>query len=270
MKAYTKRQATTLERVVRTMVTAACLCIAVTMNAQAQQKTTDTRREVMLETSEGNIRLRLFDETPKHRDNFLKLVRMHAYDSLLFHRVIKNFMIQAGDPKSKYAQPGEELGEGDYDYTTEAEIRLPQIYHKRGALAAAREGDDVNPEHRSSASQFYIVWGKTFSSADIDKQKERIDSVTGGKVQMSDEMVNTYRKVGGTPHLDGTYTVFGEVEEGLDVVDKIQKEMTDDNDRPVTDVRILKAYVIGDTEKPRPTARKVTRNAAGKPARRVR
>lgn len=219
------------------------ICLLAATTAMAQ---TDTHKEVLLETTEGNIRIKLFDETPQHRDNFLKLVRMHIYDSLLFHRVIRNFMIQAGDPKSKYAEPGQELGSGDYDYRIPAEIRLPLLYHRRGMVAMAREGDDVNPNHESSACQFYIVWGKTFSSLDMERQQERIDSMTNGTVKMTPEMIDTYRKTGGTPHLDGSYTVFGEVTEGLEVVEKIQKADTDDNDRPVFDVRILKATVVGD------------------------
>jgi len=204
------------------------------------------RAEVVLETTEGNIRIALYNETPLHRDNFLKLVRTHFYDSLLFHRVIANFMIQAGDPNSRHAEPGQELGEGDVGYTLEPEFRLPQVYHRRGVVAAAREGDDVNPEQRSSGCQFYIVWGKTFSTADIEKVQQRLDETTNHKVQLTPEQTRTYRKVGGTPHLDGQYTVFGEVVEGLDTVDRIQRTDTDDYDRPVNDVRILHAIVVKD------------------------
>lgn len=173
------------------------------------------RAEVLLETTEGNIRLALYNETPLHRDNFLKLVRLHVYDSLLFHRVIKDFMIQAGDLNSKYAQPGQRLGTGDLDYTIEPEFRLPEIKHRRGSLAAAREGDDINPEQRSSACQFYIVWDRASK-------------------------------------LDGHYTVFGEVVEGLEVVDTIQQRPRDKYDRPLTDVRILKASVAHDPFAPKP------------------
>ena len=133
----------------------------------AQTSTT----EVLFETTEGNIRIALYDETPLHRDNFLKLTRMHVYDSLLFHRVIKNFMIQSGDTNSKNAKPGQRLGTGDFDYTQEPEFRLPQIFHRRGCVAMAREPDVVNPEMRSSACQFYIVWGKRSSSAEIEKEQ---------------------------------------------------------------------------------------------------
>jgi len=202
------------------------------------------RAEVLLETTEGNIRIALYNETPLHRDNFLKLVEQHVYDSLLFHRVIRNFMIQAGDPKSRHAEPGAELGEGDLGYTIEPEFRLPAIYHRRGVVAAAREGDATNPQQRSSASQFYIVWGTTFSTAGIQSVQARLDSVTHHRVQLTPEQMDTYRKVGGTPHLDGQYTVFGEVVEGMDVVDRIQRTDTDDYNRPVYDVRIVKATVV--------------------------
>lgn len=215
------------------------------LTAKAQTSTT----EVLLETTEGNIRIALYDETPLHRDNFLKLTRMHVYDSLLFHRVIKNFMIQSGDTNSKNAKPGQQLGTGDFDYTQEPEFRLPQIIHRRGCVAMAREPDNVNPEMRSSACQFYIVWGKRFSSAEIEKAQERLDTLTHGRVKLTPEMIKVYKSVGGTPHLDGQYTVFGEVTEGLDVVERIQKAETDDYDRPIEDIRILRATVTKDIPK---------------------
>lgn len=202
------------------------------------------RAQVLLETTEGNICIALYNETPRHRDNFLKLVDEHFYDSLLFHRVIRGFMIQGGDPDSRHAEPGAELGEGDLKYTIEPEFRLPDIYHRRGVVAAAREGDDVNPGRRSSACQFYIVCAKTLSSAAISQVQLRLDTLTAGQVKLTPEQIYTYRHVGGTPHLDGQYTVFGEVTEGMDVVDRIQRKDTDDNDRPVYDVRILRATVI--------------------------
>ena len=219
----------------------------------AQTSTT----EVLLETTEGNIRIALYDETPQHRDNFLKLTRMHVYDSLLFHRVIKNFMIQSGDINSKHARPGQQLGTGDFDYTQEPEFRLPQILHRRGCVAMAREPDVVNPEMRSSACQFYIVWGKRFSSAEIEKAQERLDTMTHGRVKLTPEMIKVYKSVGGTPHLDGQYTVFGEVTEGLDVVERIQKAETDEFDRPFEDIRILRATVTKDV--PQAKAPKVVR-----------
>ena len=207
-------------------------------SANAQTSTS----EVLLETTAGNIRIALFDETPQHRDNFLKLVKEHVYDSLLFHRVIKDFMIQGGDLHSKHAQPGQRLGPGDYNYTVEAEFRLPKIFHRRGMVAMAREGDRVNPERRSSACQFYIVWGRVYNDARLMKVQERLD--TTAHVQLTPEMQEVYKTVGGIPHLDGQYTVFGEVVEGLDVVDRIQQSATDPNDRPLEDIRILRATVI--------------------------
>lgn len=199
---------------------------------------------VVLETTMGNIELKLYDLTPLHRDNFRTLVKEHAFDSLLFHRVIRDFMIQGGDPDSKYAEPGKVLGDGDRDYTVPAEFRLEDgIFHRRGVLAAAREGDDVNPEQRSSAMQFYIVWGRVFDEEGLDRIQLRLDARTDGRVKLTPEMREVYKTVGGTPHLDGQYTVFGEVVSGLDVVDAIQQVATDTNDRPLTDVRILRAYV---------------------------
>ena len=199
--------------------------------------------EVLLETTAGNIRIALFDETPQHRDNFLKLIQEQVYDSLLFHRVIKDFMIQAGDLHSKHAQPGQRLGTGDFNYTVEAEFRLPKIFHRRGMVAMAREGDRVNPEQRSSACQFYIVWGRVYNDAGLVKVQERLDRTTQGRVQLTPEMQEVYKTVGGVPHLDGQYTVFGEVVEGLDVVDRIQQSATDEYDRPLKDIRILRATV---------------------------
>lgn len=199
---------------------------------------------VVMETNKGNIELKLYDATPLHRDNFKNLVEEGAFDSLLFHRVIKNFMIQGGDPDSKHAEPGVLLGEGDRPYTIPAEFRLEEgIFHRRGALAAAREGDDVNPEQRSSAMQFYIVWGKVFNDEQLDYVQKRIDNYTDGRVNLTPEMREVYKTIGGTPHLDGQYTVFGEVVSGLDVVDAIQQSATDTNDRPLEDVRILRAYL---------------------------
>lgn len=201
-------------------------------------------KHVVMETTMGTIELKLYDETPLHRDNFIQLVKENAFDSLLFHRVIQDFMIQGGDPDSKYAAPGAVLGDGDRPYTLPAEFRLEQgIYHRRGVIASAREGDDVNPEQRSSAMQFYIVWGRIFDDAGLDKVQERLDQRTGGRVRLTPEMREVYKTVGGTPHLDGQYTVWGEVVNGLDVVDAIQRVPTDTNDRPLEDVRILRTYL---------------------------
>lgn len=202
------------------------------------------RKQVLMETTEGNILLTLYDDTPLHRDNFLRLANEHFYDSLLFHRVIKNFMIQGGDPDSRHAEPGATLGDGEVGYTIEAELFDSDGHllhpHRRGALAMAREGDDVNPERRSSGCQFYIVWGTTFSSSELQTIGERLDAMTQHRVTMTPELQDLYRKTGGAPHLDGQYTVFGEVTEGLDVLKRIQQVFTDDYDRPVDDVRILR------------------------------
>lgn len=204
--------------------------------------------QVMLETTAGNILLTLYDDTPKHRDNFLKLVNEEFYDSLLFHRVIKNFMIQGGDPDSKKAEPGVTLGEGSTDYTVEAEFFDSEGHllhpHQRGVLAMAREGDSENPERRSSGCQFYIVWGKTYATQQLYQIGDKVEAQTDHRVTMTPELLDLYRKVGGVPHLDGQYTVFGEVTEGLDVVDRIQQVQTDDYDRPIDDVRILRAREV--------------------------
>ena len=201
--------------------------------------------QVVLETMMGNIRLELNEkDTPLHSKNFKELVEKGFYDGLLFHRMAKNFVIQAGDPNSINAEPGVLLGDTEEPYTVPAEICYPQLMHKRGALCMAREGDDVNPEMRSSASQFYIVWGRIFDDAGIAKMQERLDKATQGRVKLTPEMIETYKTVGGTPHLDGQYTVFGEVTEGLEVIDKIQQSPTDDNSRPLEDIRILKATVV--------------------------
>lgn len=227
------------------------LVILMTFPAFAQE-----RAEVLLETTEGKIRIALYNETPLHRDNFLKVVGMQLYDSLLFHRVIKDFMVQSGDLNSKHAKPGALLGTGELDYTTEAEFRLPQLFHKRGTVAAAREGDKVNPERRSGACQFYIVWGKQWDDARLAKVQERLDTLTQGTVKITPEMAEVYKRVGGTPHLDGQYTVFGEVVEGLDVVERIQQVATDKNDRPLTDIRILRATITKNPFAPVPKPEK--------------
>lgn len=202
------------------------------------------RHEVVLETSMGNVRIVLHNETPLHRDNFLKLVREGYYDGNLFHRVISSFMIQTGDSTSRHAQPGASAGDYSPDYTLPAEIRYPALYHHRGAVAAARESDDVNPEHRSSASQFYIVYGRRFNEDMLDQVQARLDKATKGKVTIPPALREAYYKKGGTPHLDGQYTVFGEVVEGMDVVQAIQNVETDAHDRPLQDVRILRAVVV--------------------------
>jgi peptidyl-prolyl cis-trans isomerase B (cyclophilin B) len=188
-------------------------------------------------TSQGKIALRLYDETPLHRDNFLKLVENHTYDGLLFHRVIKNFMVQAGDPKSRDAKPGQPLGDGTLGYTVPAEFR-PNLIHKRGALCAARQGDQVNPKKASSATQFYIVQGQVWDDKTLDMMEQRF-----GK-KFTAEQRKVYTTVGGTPHLDGDYTVFGEVVDGMDVINKIAEMPCDRMDRPVEDVKIISVKVI--------------------------
>ena len=213
-------------------------------NVQAQTQIDTLRHEVLLETDSGNIRIQLYNETPLHRDNFLRLVRSGAYDGVLFHRVIKDFMIQTGDMGSKTAKPGQALGDTPESYSLPAEIHYPELLHRRGAVAAAREGDDVNPKRESSASQFYIVWGIRFSDGQLDWAQERLNAHTDSTVQMTPEVRRIYKEVGGTPHLDGQYTVFGQVLEGMDVVERIQQQPVDANDRPLTDVHVRKASVL--------------------------
>ena len=245
--------------------------IALAMGASTRLCAQTSTTEVLLETTMGNIRIALYDETPQHRDNFLKLTKMGSYDSLLFHRVIKDFMVQSGDIFSKNAKPGQLLGMGDYDYTQESEFRLPKIFHRRGVVAAAREGDNKNPERRSGASQFYIVWGKIYDDRRLDYTQTKLDSITNGAVQLTPEMREVYKTIGGTPHLDGQYTVFGEVTEGLDLIEKMQLVETDKNDRPLEDIRILKATVtkdIPEVPKPKATIKKSVKRPINKKPRR--
>ena len=199
--------------------------------------------KVLISTNKGDIVVRLYNETPIHRDNFLKLAETGALDSTLFHRVIKDFMIQGGDPDSRGAAPGVVLGEGEVGEPLPAEFLYPQLFHKRGVIAAAREGDQVNPERKSSGSQFYIVWGKVFPNDSIlDARYEQTKRM--GTAPIADEVRETYHTIGGTPHLDGIYTVFGEVENGLEVVDAIQNVATDENDRPIEDVVVTSIKVV--------------------------
>lgn len=198
--------------------------------------------EVVFETTMGEIRLQLYDDTPLHRDNFVKNVREGYYDGILFHRVIDGFMIQAGDSASRHAEPGQLLGETPETYTVPAEIRFPEHFHKRGVLAAAREGDEENPERASSAYQFYITYGKRMYEDQLDALLAKLTEKSG--IEFPAEVRETYLKKGGVPHLDGAYTVFGEVLEGINVVKEIQWVQTDENDRPLEDVRIVKAYVV--------------------------
>ena len=203
--------------------------------AQSKNKEKEVRVEMV--TTEGRMVFVLFNDTPQHRDNFLKLVNEHTYDSLLFHRVIKNFMIQGGDPQSRHARPGQMLGDGTLGYTVPAEFKKNH-FHRKGALCAARQGDNVNPRKESSASQFYIVQGQIWDVKTLDMMAQRY-----GKT-FTEEQRKVYTTEGGTPHLDGDYTVFGQLVEGMDVVDKIAAVKTGMADRPVEDVRILSVKVI--------------------------
>ena len=247
----------------------------------------EKRTLVKLETTMGNITVALYNETPKHRDNFIKLVKEGVYDSTLFHRVIKQFMIQAGDPDSKNASDTAMLGSGDVGYTIPAEFN-PKFFHKKGVLAAARQGDDVNPEKASSGCQFYIVTGRKFTEPQLlgmenkmNEQREEaiFDSLArqhmkeiykmrkagdnAGLLELQDtleaqareladkeekfrftpEQIKAYSTIGGAPHLDGSYTVFGEVTEGMEVVDNIEIAKTNRADRPIENIRILKASI---------------------------
>jgi len=197
----------------------------------------DLTKDVEMITNKGVIIIRLSDSTPLHRDNFLRLAKHGYYDSMLFHRVIKNFMIQSGDPNSKQAKPKEQLGNGDPGYSIPAEFR-ESLFHHKGAIAAAREGDDVNPNKASSGSQFYIVEGKKYS----------LDLLTEGekttKRKMPNKQKEVYSKIGGVPWLDGGYTIFGDVIKGLDVIDSIANVKTDSLDRPINDIRIIKMKLI--------------------------
>lgn len=216
-----------------------------TLNVGAQTLTTDSiEHEVLLETSKGNIRVKLYNDTPIHRDNFLKLVRQGFYNGLLFHRVIPDFMIQAGDSASRHAKEEVLLGDSPEPYTLPAEIHFPTHFHRRGALAAAREGDEKNPQRASSYSQFYIVTGSIFTDDGLDVMQERLDSTTHNTIKLTPKIKEVYRTFGGAPHLDGQYTVFGEVVEGFDVTDLIQWASRDENNRPFDDIRIIKATVV--------------------------
>jgi peptidyl-prolyl cis-trans isomerase B (cyclophilin B) len=205
-------------------------------------KKNDYKRDIELITTEGMIVLRLSDSTPKHRDNFLRLVKSKYYDSVLFHRVIKGFMIQSGDTASIRATTAQRLGNSKQAYTLPAEITTG-LFHKKGALAAARNGDAENPERRSSGSQFYIVHGQTYT----DKEMDSIEVVRLQGRKISPERRDYYKTIGGTPQLDGNYTIFGEVVRGQEVVDKIATVPTvtgPGRDRPLQDVRILSAKLV--------------------------
>lgn len=264
-----------------------CGFAACKQDKKAKDMSEETKLKI--ETTAGDIVVKLYNETPQHRDNFIKLAENGTYEGTLFHRVIKDFMIQAGDPDSKNASKGQMLGAGDVGYTVPAEFVYPKYFHKKGALSAARQGDNVNPQKASSGCQFYIVTGKVYSDSallsmeqqmnqmrfnnlfntlaskhakDIYKMRKagdqeglmnlqdtliaQVEKQLAGQPEFrfTPEQVKAYTTVGGTPHLDGEYTVFGEVLEGMDVVDKIQRVKTDRNDRPEEDVKIIKVEVL--------------------------
>lgn len=226
-------------------------CCMMGMNLSAQTANEDsltadtTLHQVMLETTMGNIKLALYNDTPKHRDNFLKLVNEGYYNGCIFQRVIKNFMIQGGDYSCRKVTPGK-VEKFDVGYTVPAEIIYPKYYHKRGQLCMAREGDDENPTKASGATNFYITWGRNFSPRQMEYLVEQMQREGKNYAIPSKEVQEGYIKYGGVPHLDNGYTVFGEVLEGLDVVDKIQNVATnkENNDRPLEDIIILKAEQI--------------------------
>ena len=207
---------------------------------QIKLKKKDLRKDVLLLTDSGSIVLRLSDSTPLHRNNFLLLVKQGYYDSVLFHRVIQYFMIQSGDPNSKQAKKEDHLGNGGPSINIPAEFRVT-LFHKRGALAAARMGDDVNPKKESSGSQFYIVQGKKFTAAGLDSVETY--RLKGRKIPAAERQV--YETIGGSPHLDQNYTVFGEVVSGMEVVDRIAATKTRPEDnRPLDDAKIIKASLV--------------------------
>ena len=222
------------------LVSAMMACGQTTGN-EGQDVTKGTVR-VKIQTTLGDIVVRLYDATPIHRDNFVKLVKEGYYDGTLFHRVIKNFMIQGGNPNSKGTPADMPLGGGNPGYTLEPEFRQG-LYHKRGALAAAREGDETNPERRSSGSQFYIVWGRTFTPRQMEYLSDKMKAERPEPGGWTEEQENVYATVGGSPHLDGQYTVFGEVEQGLDVVEKIQNAPTGPSDRPLENIEVKMTIV---------------------------
>ncbi len=229
----------TTKKITFLLVFLSFLFCGLAQNTDKQNKKNEKVFYVKIETSYGDMVVKLYNETPKHRDNFLKLVKEGTYNDLLFHRVIKEFMIQGGDPNSRTAQKGQMLGDGELGYTIPAEF-VPSCYHKKGALAAARQADQVNPQKASSSCQFYIVQGNKWDAQRLALVEERMHK------KFTPEQAQVYATLGGTPFLDGDYTVFGEVVEGLEVIDKIAAVQTDGNDRPQEDVKmkmtVLKKY----------------------------
>lgn len=233
------------------------LCLLATLIPAAAFSAEPESKDVTVEmtTTEGTVTLLLYGDTPRHLENFVKLAREGYYDGLLFHRVINEFMVQAGDPNSRDAAPGQHLGDGSPDYKIEAEIVYPRHYHKRGALAAAREGDEVNPGRASSGSQFYIVTGRRYTPVELDRLEMKVmraqREAQANKTAPADMplgftpgQIDTYTTKGGAAHLDAQYTVFGEVIAGMDVIERIEKAETDSWKRPVNDIRILSMKVI--------------------------
>jgi peptidyl-prolyl cis-trans isomerase B (cyclophilin B) len=205
------------------------LFTTVTANSCAQNDNNFVK--VIIQTDSGSMRLVLYNETPQHKENFIKLVNEGYYEGLLFHRLIKDFMIQGGDPNSRDAGKGEFLGQGGPGYTIPAEINS-KYFHKKGALAAARKGDNVNPLKASSGSQFYIVQGVVFTKPQLDLMVENNEHKP-----FTAEEIQAYTTAGGTPHLDDGYTVFGEVVEGFEVLDKLMNAPVDGYDRPLDDIK---------------------------------
>ena len=201
------------------------------------ERNMDDLTKVIFKTSMGDITIALYDNTPLHKENFLKLVKSDYYNDILFHRIIQGFMIQTGDPDSKGAPAGKMLGSGGPDYTIPAEFRK-ENYHKRGAVAAARQGDNVNPTKASSGSQFYIVDGKKFTQAELSQITMSYGTT------FTKEQIEVYTTIGGAPFLDMQYTVFGEVVEGMDVVDKIAAQKKDRFDRPFNDIKIISTKIV--------------------------
>ena len=204
--------------------------------ADKQNEANGKEYYVKIETSYGDIVVKLYNDTPLHRDNFIKLVKEGTYDGLIFHRVINQFMIQGGDPNSRDAKPGQMLGDGELGYTIPAEF-VPEHFHKKGALAAARQGDEVNPQKASSSCQFYIVQGTTWDANRLKMVEQRM-----GK-SFTPEQAEVYATLGGTPFLDGDYTVFGEVVEGMEVIDKIAAVPCGPMDRPIEDIKMKMSII---------------------------
>lgn len=222
-----------MNKIFSSIIFALALLVTSSIFAQKPEK----HSLIVISTTYGDIKIKLYNETPRHRDNFIKLAKEGTLNETLFHRVIKNFMIQGGDPDSKNAEKGAALGEGGLGYTIPAEFNST-LSHKKGVLSAAREGDDVNPEKASSSCQFYIVQGRTFTRAEIEKMLKGKNAKRDTPTEYTEEQLQAYETIGGTPHLDMDYTVFGEIIEGLEVIDKVAEIKTDKRDRPLEDIKM--------------------------------